>query len=103
MYVTKPTLKKLQQTNIITAVGNKWYELGIELLDEDQLIQLDIIKFNNHEVTRRCAEMFLFWLSTHSTATWQDLVDALKAPGIELYDVATMVENGLSANQSSGT
>ena len=73
-------------------MGSKWYELGIELLDEDQLPQLDIIKTNNNEVTRCCAEMFLFWLRSHSTATWQDLVEALKAPGVELNDVATMVE-----------
>ena len=104
---SKPTLKKLQQTKIITAVGSKWYELGIELLDEDQLTQLDIIKTNNHEVTRCCAEMFLFWLRSHSNATWQNLAEALKAPGVELNDVAATVEThfntGLSTSQSSGT
>ena len=88
-------------------MGNKWYELGIELLDEDQSTQLNIIKTNNNEVTRCCAEMFQFWLSTHSTATWQNLVDALKAPGVELNDVAATVETncsiGLPASQSSGT
>ena len=103
---SKPTLKKLQQTKIITDVGSKWFELGIELLDEDQSTQLDIIKTNNNEVTRRCGEMFLFWLNTHPNATWQNLVDALKAPGVELNDVAAKVEThfnvGLSASQSSG-
>jgi len=89
---SKPTLKKLQQTKVITSVGSKWYELGIELLDEDQLAHLDIIQTNYTEVTRRCAEMFLFWLRSHSTATWLDLVDALKAPGVELNDVSAMVE-----------
>ena len=97
---SKPSLKKLQQIKVITAVGSKWYELGIELLDEDQLTQLDIIKTNNNEVTRCCAEMFLFWLRSHSAVTWQDLIKALKAPGVELNDVAAMVEkqcsNGLS-------
>ena len=89
---SKPTLKKLQHMKVITAVGSKWYELGIELLDDDQLAQLDIIKTNNSEVTRCCAEMFLSWLRSHTTATWQDLVEALKAPGVELNDVAAMVE-----------
>ena len=93
---SKPSLKKLQQTKVITAVGSKWYELGIELLDEDQLTQLDIIKTNNNEVTRRCAEMFLFWLRSHSTVTWEDLIEALKAPGVELNDVAAMVEKQCS-------
>ena len=97
--VSKPTLKKLQHMKVITAVGSKWFELGIELLDDDQLAQLDIIKSNNNEVTRCCAEMFLFWLRSHASATWQDLVEALKAPGVELNDMAAMVEaqfiNGL--------
>ena len=101
---SKPTLKKLQQTKIITAVGTKWYQLGIELLDEDQLTQLDIINKDNNEVTRCCSEMFRFWLENHSTATWQNLVDALKALGVELNDVAAMVETNihLPASQSSG-
>ena len=51
--------------------------------------------------------MFLFWLRTYPTATWQDLVDALKAPGVELYNVAAMVETNftihLSASQNSGS
>ena len=90
-------MKKLQQTKVITAVGRKWYELGIELLDEDQLTQLDIIKTDNDEVTRCCAEMFQYWLRNHSTATWLDLVKALKAPGVELNDVAAMVESQFTA------
>ena len=98
---SKPTLKKLQQTKIITAVGSKWYELGIELLNEDQLTQLDIIRANNHEVTRCCSELFRFWLSSHSTATWQNLVEALKAPGVELNDVAATVERHFNLNSSA--
>ena len=104
---SKPTLKKLQQIKIITAVGSKWYELGIELLDEDQSRQLKIIKSNNQEVTRRCSEMFSFWLETHPTATWQNLIEALRAPGVELNDVAATVEAhfriDLPASQGSGT
>ena len=72
-------------------MGNKWYELGRELLNEDQLTQLDIIKTNNNEVNWCCAEVILFWLRSHSTATWQDLIEALKAPRVELNDVAARV------------
>ena len=93
---SKPSLKKLQQLEVITAVGNKWYELGIELLDDNQLTQLDVIKNNNNEVTGRCAEMFQFWLRSHSTVTWQDLIEALKLPRVRLYDVAAMVEKQCS-------
>ena len=92
----KPSVKKLQQMRVITAVSSKWYELGIALLDEDHLTQLDIIKANNNEVTRCCAEMFMFWLKSHSTVTWQDLIKGLEAPGVELNDVAAMVEKQCS-------
>ena len=90
---SKPTIKVLQSAKIISAIGPKWYELGIALLDEDQLMQLKTIKSNNNnEVARCCTEMLMYWLETDSNATWNDLVEALKSPGVELNSVATMVE-----------
>ena len=86
---SKPSLKKLQQLKVISAVGTKWYELGIMLLDEDQL---NIIRTESNGITRCCAEMFLLWLGSHSNATWEELIDALKAPEVELYSVAEMVK-----------
>ena len=35
--------------------------------------------------------MLMYWLESHSNATWNDLVEALQAPGVELNNVATMV------------
>ena len=93
---SKPLLKILRQLNVIAGVGTKWYELGRELLDEDQLTQLDVIKTNHNEVNRCCAEVILFWLRSHSNATWQDLIEALKAPGVELNELAAVVENQCS-------
>ena len=37
--------------------------------------------------------MLMYWLDTHSNATWNDLVEALKTPGVELTNVASMVED----------
>ena len=54
--------------------------------------QLEIIETNSIEVTRRCTAMLMYWLESHSNATWDDLVEALKAPGVELNNVATMVQ-----------
>ena len=90
---SKPTIKVLLSSNIITAIGPKWYELGITLLDDDQLMQLKTIKSNNSEANRCCIEMLMYWLESHSNATWNDLVEALKAPGVELNNLATMVED----------
>ena len=87
-----PTIKLLQSSKIISTIGSKWYELGIALLDEDQIKQLEIIKVNNSEVTRCCTTMLNFWLESHSKATWQDLKAALESPGVDLLNVATMIE-----------
>ena len=89
---SKPNIKDLQSSKIISTIGPKWFELGIALLNNDQLRQLKVIETNNSEVTRRCTEMLMYWLESHSRATWHDLVKALKAPGVDLNNVATMVE-----------
>ena len=54
----RPTLKELQKYGVITSVATKWYEVGIELLNDDQSTQLDIIKANNSNVTNCCYDMF---------------------------------------------
>jgi len=89
---SRPTIKLLQSSKIITAIGPKWYELGIALLDDDQLIHLKSIKADHNEATRCCTEMFIYWLESHSKATWYQLAEALKTSGVELNNVASMVE-----------
>jgi len=89
---SEPNIKLLQSSKIITAIGPKWYELGIALLDNDQLIQLESIKANHNEATRCCTAMFIYWLQSHSKATWYQLAEALKTSGVELNNVASMVE-----------
>lgn len=70
----------------------KWYELGIALLDDDQVAKLEAIKTERGEANRHCIAMLLCWLSTHSDATWNDLIVALKSQGVELNNVADMVK-----------
>lgn len=75
-------------------MATKWYEIGIELLNDDQLRQLDIIKANNHaNVTQCCYDMFKYWLESHPSANWYKLVDALMAEGIEESTVAATLQN----------
>ena len=88
---SKPTIRDLQRFNIISAIGSKWYELGISLLDDDQVKQLDNIEISKSEVNRRCTAMLMCWLERHPEATWNDLVEALQAPGVKLNNVATLV------------
>ena len=73
-------------------MSSKWYQLGIQLLDECQAPQLEIIRANNDDVTGCCTALFGYWLQTHPNASWYELVTALRAPGVELNEVAASVE-----------
>jgi len=89
---SRPTLKKLLKAQIITNVSSKWYWLGIHLLDENQAPHLETIRANNDDVTERCFALFGYWLQTHPDASWYELVVALRAPGVELNELAASVE-----------
>ena len=89
-------MKQLQFAKISTAVSSKWYELGIALLDDDQVGQLKVIKADSDELTRQCSEMLSYWLETHSDVTWNDLVAGLRAPGVEMNELATTIEGQLT-------
>ena len=88
----KPSIKILQSHGIITDIGTQWYKLGIALLDEDQISQLEIIRRNHDDVTGRCTNLFIYWLQAYPKATWHDLVKNLKSKGVDLNSVAANVE-----------
>ena len=89
---SKPTVKGLQTIKIFIDAAPKWYELGVELLDEDQIKQLNNIENDHSESTICCRKMLMYWLDSHPYATWYDLVEALKSPSVELKNVASTVE-----------
>ena len=92
----KPSARKLQRY-VIPDVATKWYELGLELLDEKEEHQLNIIKSNyGNDVKKCCLEMFLLWLNTNSDANWYQIVEALKSPGVELSGIAVDLKKKLS-------
>ena len=59
-------------------VSFRWYDLGLELLEqEDQ--NLDKIEINNqNNVSECCRHMFRLWLRKYSNPTWLDLIQALQ-------------------------
>ena len=94
---SRPTLKQLQKTGVIASIATKWYELGIELLDDNQSSQLDIIKVNHHyNVINCCYDMFKYWLQSHPYANWYKLVHALRESGIEENTVAATLESNFT-------
>ena len=57
-------------------IATKWYELGAELLENND--HLDVIKANHrNDVQSCCHEMFKRWLDVKPNASWSQLVTAL--------------------------
>ena len=90
--MSKPCLKLLQKNKVIAAVSAKWYQLGIELLEDDKVGHLANIRANNHNVTDCCYAMFTYWIQTQPKASWLQLVEALREPGVEMNDMAETVK-----------
>ena len=86
--MAKPLLKDLHNF-VVPRVANKWYELGIQLLNESQLPRLNGIRAvyaNDHQ--RGCVEMLQHWLNITPEASWDNLIHALRAPHLELLAIA---------------
>ena len=84
----KPALKHLQVFR--KYIGEQWFDLGVELLDDRDVGDLVTIKQNfPHNTKKCCTEMFQLWLSRCTSASWDDLIYALQA--IELNYVADKV------------
>ena len=89
---SKPTKKKILDL-VVPHVSPKWYDLGIQLLKEDQEAELDIIKADcksDHKTC--CKEMFWYWLKSNPDASWYQLVECLKSPAVELHTLAADIE-----------
>ena len=81
-------------------VGSKWYNLGIDLLEMDDIEALNTIQSEHStDVNTCCTKMFQLWLRKQPTATWNQLLDSLRQPGIDLNHLATRIEHMLLQSQ----
>ena len=77
----KPTLKLLN-LYVRDHIAPQWYDFGIQLLENEYVTHLDVIEKNHHGDTERCCtEMFKYWLSVDTEATWNKLTEALEGIG----------------------
>ena len=91
----RPSLKYLNRY-VKQPVGSRWYDLGIELLEADDIEVLDKINSDNpKDHDRCCTVMFQLWLRKQPTASWNQLIESLKQPGIELTQLAIKIEQML--------
>jgi len=77
-------------------VADKWYDIGLELLEQKDEQTIKMIKRNNSgNVAECCTEMLELWLNRQPNATWNQLIKGLRAPGIELNSTASKIEKML--------
>ena len=76
-----------------------WLDLGMELLQTEDLIALKMIKNYLSDCREQCLEMFTLWLQRQPNASWRHLINALKR--IHQNTLATSIETSLSRGQVS--
>jgi len=97
-----PSLKYLNRY-VKKQVGSKWYDLGVELLEADDVATLNAIRSEHpSDLSTCCTKMFTIWLDKQPTATWNQLIEALRQPGIELNGLATEIEQMLVKTNQTG-
>ena len=93
---------KVLNRNVIPKVNTKWYDLGLELLDDRYVGELDTIHkdYRNDGSKTCCQKMFSKWLETREDASWDQLIEAMRT--IELNSTASDVEHLLAKGELRG-
>ena len=91
----RPALKYLNR-HVRTDIATVWYDIGMELLDPRDEQELYVIKNSSSKDMVKCTEMFELWLRRKPNASWNSLIEAFRAPGIELGTLASKIESMLS-------
>ena len=68
----------------------QWYDLGVELLEDENRKKLNNIRENYKEVETCCSFMFQAWLDTSPSASWIKFTYALKTVGMS--ELASKIE-----------
>ena len=89
----RPLLKYLNQ-HVRKVVGDRWHDLGVELLEVDDVKELDTIRSQHStDINICCTQMFNLWLQKQPKASWNQLITSLR--NIELIYLATKIEQML--------
>ena len=75
-------------------LDSKWYDLGVELLEDDD----DIAALNELQCEHPsdddtcCTKMFQMWLEKRQVASWSHLIKSLRQPTVNLNELASKIE-----------
>ena len=92
----RPALKYLNR-HVRANITGKWHDIGVELFDVKGEPVLNTIRINNPGNADQCtAEMLQLWLDRQPDASWNQLIQAFRAPNIKLEALASKIEEMLS-------
>ena len=80
-----------------------WYDVGVELFDSQYIHHLHVINGDNAGNVTSCGKMLKLWLEMHPTATWDRLLKALQAPGVDLISLASKIQGKLLPSEGMHT
>ena len=83
-------LNKYVRGKVCAAGTDKWRDLGIVLMGQDDVYVLDIIKANSNDNVTCCTRMFTEWRQRTPKASWKQLIEALKE--VKLIQLASELE-----------
>ena len=87
---------KYLYTHVRRNIIAKWHDIGLELLDEEDETSLEAIHVNYNNDVEKCAgEMLKLWLARQRNASWNQLIQVLRQPNIQLIFLAIRIENSL--------
>ena len=89
----RPFLKYLYK-HVRAGIADKWFDIGLRLLGDDHVVQM--IYANHHDDAMKCtADMLKSWLQRKPDATWNQLIQTLRKPYVDLGDLAVDIEKKL--------
>lgn len=95
----RPTLKDLYN-HVVQESSVKWRDIGVQLLNPPSDSVLDIIEKDNPRDIRGCCKYVLQkWLNKNPDASWDQLLEALRSPSVELDYLAEQIEHKLIVNK----
>lgn len=91
----RPPLKDLYD-HVVPKAAGKWKELGAQLLGDDCLGTLAAIEENCPRDAERCCKRVLEkWLETKNNANWDQLIQALESPSVQLNYLSSQINKSL--------
>jgi len=86
----RPELRQLNR--YVLQVCHMWQDIGIQLLDPRHVQEVQLLRTSREDQRTCCMLMFQLWLDRQPSATWSDLLQALREPHIGLNFVASTIE-----------